>query len=103
MSRDDILRIHIRPRAPTPLTQHLVGSEKLFDLQADPGETHNLIASGRRTEEAADLRRRLEAHNERLAEVESSLDDAGGQGLNELSDEQIRQLKSLGYLGGVDR
>jgi len=100
-TRDEVIEVHLRASAPTALTERLEGGERLFDLLTDPTEQHNLIGAEGRAQQAADLRRHLRFHAQRLGELDSSLTGSAGEA--QLSEEQIRQLKSLGYLGGVDR
>ena len=61
--------------------------DELYDLDADPGERHNVIAAQRAR--AAELRGALEAH---IAEFPKLHDSAP------LSDETRRALQALGYV-----
>jgi choline-sulfatase len=65
------------------------GGSELFDLAADPYETHNLLGQGRREE--LELRRSLLA---RLAEQQRS----PGEGPELVAPEEIEALRSLGYV-----
>jgi arylsulfatase A-like enzyme len=71
------------------------GREELYDLEADPGETENLLAepTADATRVADDLRVRLEAWAESADPLPSKFEDI-------TRDETIERLKALGYLGG---
>jgi arylsulfatase A-like enzyme len=64
------------------------GSEELYNLLADPGETRNLVSV--RTERAASLRTLLRAWDASVPVVRS--------GDHELDEESIRTLRTLGYI-----
>jgi arylsulfatase A-like enzyme len=66
----------------------VTGATELYDLQSDPGETADV--SDREPAVFTRLRERLDEHLQGAA--------AGGKRTNSLSDEQLQQLKSLGYL-----
>ncbi|MEP0847196.1 MAG: sulfatase [Phycisphaerae bacterium] len=71
------------------------GRDELYNLLEDPGELRNLAAS--HASDAARLRERLERF-----EAGRTRAPAGGVRAAELSDEQRRILRSLGYVGGDD-
>lgn len=98
--RARVIEDHLRPQAQTPLTERVDDREKLFDLEADPTEANNLSASEEWKVRAEQLRRQMRFHDKQLAEIDRLL--ARSQA-GELSAEEVDRLKSLGYLGGVDR
>ncbi len=67
--------------------------EELYDLALDRGERRNLAAA--RPETLARLRQLLAEHDARAIEIQAAL----GEGSEELDEETIRRLKSLGYAG----
>jgi choline-sulfatase len=69
------------------------GSEQLFDLRADPGETVNV--AGERAEVTSALR-------ERLGEFSAAASASGQPVEVPLDEELFEQLESLGYVGGDD-
>jgi len=71
---------------------------QLFDLKADPGETHNLLEE--RPEVLERLRRLVDAREELDRKLAQRFDRPGdGEGPG-LTPEEKRQLRALGYLGG---
>jgi arylsulfatase A-like enzyme/Tfp pilus assembly protein PilF len=66
---------------------------ELYDLDADPGELHDLIA------ERPDDARRLRAALERFLETHAT---AGASAIEEIDDTTRRRLEALGYLHGSD-
>ena len=70
-------------RAPEP---------ELYDLRADPGETHNLF--GARPEQVARLEKELDAF---LADASLDVREAARQP----TPEELERLRSLGYVGGA--
>jgi arylsulfatase A-like enzyme/Flp pilus assembly protein TadD len=67
---------------------------ELYDTEHDPAEADNLVQ--RDAARAADLRADLEVYR-KVADVEGS----GATGQPVLDDETVRQLASLGYVGGT--
>ena len=86
MLRTSLYKVILIPKDPEPIWE-------IYDLQADPGETNNLIESI--PEEAASLQAAL---------VEMVANDPGGNDREEppLPDELREHLRSLGYVGGSD-
>lgn len=80
---------------PLKLIRSSDGRDELYNLLEDPGELRNLAAS--QAADAARLRERLERFESGRTRA-----PAGGVRAAELSDEQRRILKSLGYVGGDD-
>jgi arylsulfatase A-like enzyme len=64
------------------------GTEELYDLLSDPGETQNLIST--EPERAVELRKILRRWDESLPSVR--------EGEYELDEESIRMLRTLGYV-----
>lgn len=69
------------------------GTEELYDVQADPGETHDVVA--REPLRAAFYRQELHQWVAGLAQTGSA---EGAGGAAQLSREQCENLKALGYL-----
>jgi len=65
-----------------------LGTEELYDLGSDPGETNNLVLT--ETEKAAELRELLRQWNASVPVVRSDS--------YELDDESVRALRALGYV-----
>jgi arylsulfatase A-like enzyme len=101
--REGVLSNHLRVKKPTPLTQNLEDKEQLYDLSSDPEELHNLIDANEWKKTAADLRLLLQRHQQALEHLDRSLHEAATERPSVMSEEQVQQLKALGYLGGVDR
>jgi len=100
--RQRVIDVHLRPREPTPLLSRIDDGEQLFDLEADAGETTNLAAAGASPARTGALRRLVRDHGEATREIRKRLASAAGEP-ERLSAEEIRRLKSLGYLGGSER
>jgi choline-sulfatase len=89
MRRGDVFLAAARTATMKLIFQRPGGTYACFDLAADPGETSELtVASDGR---CAELRRALDAHLARAPRI---------AGRRELTTEERRQLKALGYLDG---
>ncbi len=67
------------------------GGEELYDLLSDPAETHDLAST--RPHDLLRLRQLYQAHAAESAAIQQAL----GSGEEELDEETIQRLKSLGY------
>ena len=73
------------------LVQSSDGKHELYDLESDPGEMENLFA--RKSDVAAEMRDRFDRFKSgRVERLEP------GEEARELTPEQIKELKALGYL-----
>jgi len=70
---------------------------ELYDLAADPGETHDLDDEPARVAEA---RRRLRDHQASLRRLAETLDARHAVAERELAADEIARLRELGYLDG---
>jgi arylsulfatase A-like enzyme len=100
-SRDQVVANHLRPKEPTPLTARIVSEEQLYDLSGDAAESRNLRGDPEWTDRAHRLRDLLRRHDDLIQTLRRGLATSSAE--VELSPEQIRQLESLGYLGGEKR
>ena len=90
-------RTVIEPRGLKLIVGH--GELRLYDLEADPHERHNLSGVGGAAISSADDLDRLRAElNRIIADAEALASEFGEAQQIELSEEQIEALKALGYL-----
>lgn len=98
---ENVIRVHLQPRGPSPILGRLDDGERLFDLRSDPGETVDLAADDGSAQRADDLRRLARRHAERTRRIVERLGSTAGD--PGLSGEDIQRLKALGYLDGNPR
>lgn len=100
--RDRVISNHLRPKEPSALVERVVSDGELFDLASDPEEQENLFRAEAFREPEEELQALLQRRTDWLHKLRQRLEISRGEEA-ELTEEEIRRLQALGYLGGNER